>query len=402
MKAVGVIVEYNPFHNGHKYHLEQAKEQSGADLIIAVMSGNFLQRGEPALVSKWARTEMALLGGVDLVFELPYRFATQSADIFADGAVSLLEAIGCHSLCFGSESGDVHAFTETIKFLNEHDGIFQEKVKEYNSLGLSYPKAVSLSSQSVLANQGLLDLSKPNNILGLRYVMAINRQDANIKAITITRKNADYHDEQFSSASIASATSIRRALFKEDADLKEIYSYLPPTSYDLLQRYKEEFGQFHSWENYWPLLKYKLSQSGPKELKEIHEVEEGIENRLLNAAVYANSFQDFMTRIKTKRYTWTRLQRVCLHILNNVKKEELYKKEQADYLRLLGMSKIGREYLRKAKKHLSLPLVSKLSANKEDLELDIRTSQIYSLGLPLNKQNELMKLEFSQPPIKIE
>jgi len=400
MKSVGVIVEYNPFHNGHKFHLDQARKQSGADIVIAVMSGNFLQRGEPALVSKWARTEMALNGGADLVFELPYLFATQNADIFATGSVTLLAAANCHSLCFGSEAGDIHTFIETLNFLREKNDEFQDKVKEYSSLGLSYPKALSLSFEALSPDKHLLDLSKPNNILGLQYVAAIHKENLSIKPLTIIRKNANYHDEHFASASIASATSIRKALFSQNGSLEEIHSYLPPTTYDILQKYKDEYRQFHSWEEYWHLLKYKLLLSTPEELRGIHEVEEGLENRLKQAALKAKSFHDFMEQIKTKRYTWTRLQRVCLHILMNVKREEM-SNIVPKYLRLLGMSENGREYLRKEKKNLGLPIVSKLSTNKEMLELDIRASRLYALGLKdPTEQQRLLSLEFTQPPIQ--
>ncbi len=401
MKSVGVIVEYNPFHNGHKFHLDQARKQSNADVVIAVMSGNFLQRGEPALVSKWARTEMALNGGADLVFELPYFFATQNADIFATGSVKLLAAANCHSLCFGSESGDIHTFTETLNFLSEKNDEFQDKVKEYSSQGLSYPKALSLSFEALSPDNHLLDLSKPNNILGLQYVTAIQKEKLSITPLTIIRKNANYHDEHFASASIASATSIRKSLFSQNGSLEEIHSYLPPTTYDLLQKYKHEYRQFHSWEDYWHLLKYKLLLSSTEELRGIHEVEEGLENRLKQVALKANSFHDFMKQIKTKRYTWTRLQRVCLHILMNTKREEMNNIAAPKYLRLLGMSEIGREYLRREKKNLQLPVISKLSINKEMLEQDIRASRLYALGLKdQTAQERLLSLEFTQPPIQ--
>jgi predicted nucleotidyltransferase len=402
MKAVGVIVEYNPFHNGHKFHLDQTKEQSGADIVIAVMSGNFLQRGEPALVSKWARTEMALHGGADIVFELPYFFATQNADIFATGAVSLLAAANCHSLCFGSEAGDIHTFTETLHFLSKKNDEFQDKIKEFSSQGVSYPKALSLSFEALSPDKHLLDLSKPNNILGLQYVAAIQQHHFTIQPLTITRKNANYHDEHFASSSIASATSIRKSLFSENGSIEGIHSYLPQTTYDLLHNYKQEYRQFHSWEDYWHLLRYKLLLTSSEELREIHEVEEGLENRLQHAVLHADSFLEFMEQIKTKRYTWTRLQRVCLHILMNVKKAEMANKRHPEYLRLLGMSPNGREYLRKEKKNLHLPLISKLSANKQLLELDLRASRLYALGVKGKKeQKRLLSLEFKQPPIQI-
>jgi len=403
MKAVGVVVEYNPFHNGHQFHLNQTIEQSGADVIIAVMSGNFLQRGEPALVSKWARTKMALLGGADIIFELPYQFATQNADIFAKGAVNILAAANCHSLCFGSESGDIDSFNMTLDFLDVHEDVFQTKVKEYMREGVSYPTALSQSFKSLSPNDQLLDLSKPNNILGLQYVAAIRSQKLTMEPLTIIRKSANYHDEHFASNSIASATSIRKALFSHDGQINDIQAYLPPTSYEILAKYQKEFGHFHSWENYWPLLKYKLLQSTPAELRKVHEVEEGLEHRLLQAARSAITFEAFMKEIKTKRYTWTRLQRVCLHIMMNIQKETIREMTSFNYLRLLGMTSTGREYLRKEKKNFGLPLISKLSTVKEQLELDIRASRIYALGFhDSEQQNKLIQREFTQPPIQVD
>lgn len=214
MKAVGIIVEYNPFHNGHSYHLQAAKEVAQADIVIAVMSGNFLQRGEPALVSKWYRTKMALLGGVDIVIELPYQFASQKAETFANGAISILDAIGCQALCFGSESGNISSFLETIDFLAVNQDIYDENIKRFIQTGVSYPKALSLSFQAMSSTNHLVDLAKPNNILGYQYIKALKQQKSLIKPLTIRRKNADYHDEHFATETIASATSIRKALFQ--------------------------------------------------------------------------------------------------------------------------------------------------------------------------------------------
>lgn len=403
MKAVGVVVEYNPFHNGHLYHLQQAQEQTGADISIAAMSGNFLQRGEPALVSKWARTQMALEAGVDLVFELPYRFATQHAETFAEGAVSILSAAGCDTLCFGSESGDLDAFTKTITFLEENDEVFQEKIKFYTGEGYSYPKSIALSFRSLAPSENFIDISRPNNILGLHYIQANIRQKSSMKAETITRKNAGYHDEHFASATIASATSIRKALFGASGEIETIKQYVPETTYAQLIHYRNQYGGFHSWENYWPLLKYKLLQSGPSELKGFYEVEEGLENRLFAAAASSDSFQQFMEYIKTKRYTWTRLQRVCLHILTNTRKETMKTSQKTvNYLRLLGATEKGRSYLNYKKKEFSLPLVSKLSAFADpDIELDIKASRIYALGQKGHGQEKLLAEEFARPPIML-
>ncbi|MBT2694702.1 nucleotidyltransferase [Bacillus sp. ISL-55] len=403
MKAVGVVVEYNPFHNGHLFHLQQAKKQSGADISIAAMSGNFLQRGEPALVSKWARTKMALEAGADIVFELPYRFATQHAETFAEGAVSILSAAGCDTLCFGSESGDLDAFNKTITFLEENNEKFQERIRFYTGEGFSYPKSISLSFQSLAPDESFIDISRPNNILGLHYIQAIIRQKSSMKAKTITRKNAGYHDEHFASATIASATSIRKALFGAAGEIDNIKQYVPESTYEQLINYRDQYGGFHSWENYWPLLKYKLLQSNPSEIGGFYEVEEGLENRLLAAAASSESFQQFMEYIKTKRYTWTRLQRVCLHILTNTRKDTMKTNQKtANYLRLLGATEKGRSYLNTMKKDFSLPLVSKLSGFTDpDIELDIKASKIFALGLSGQGQEQLLSEEFGRPPIML-
>ncbi|MEH7346945.1 nucleotidyltransferase [Bacillus sp. JJ1532] len=404
MNAVGVIVEYNPFHNGHAFHLQEAKKLADAEVVIAVMSGNFLQRGEPSLVSKWKRTEMALKAGADIVFELPYSFATQQANSFASGAVSILEASGCHSLCFGSESGDIESFYRTITFLETNNEHYQRQVKYYLERGNSYPKATSLSFHDLSPHKELLDMSKPNNILGFQYIKAVQKQGASIQPLTVSRKSADYHDPHFSSETIASATSIRKALFSEEGNMADLKQYMPKTSYQALLDYRQEFGLFHQWETYWPYLKYRILHSTLKELSFIYEVEEGLENRLADAVLVSNSFNEFMKKIKTKRYTWTRLQRACLHILTNTRKNEMNNQaEKAEYLRLLGMTSKGRQYLNKKKSRLQLPLISKISSvHNNQLALDIKASRIYSMGALGNAQQRLLEMEFKQPPLFLE
>jgi predicted nucleotidyltransferase len=404
MKSVGLIVEYNPFHNGHAFHLQASKEAAEADVVIAVMSGNFLQRGEPALVSKWQRTKMALLNGVDIVFELPYRFATQKAETFANGAVSILDAVGCESLCFGSESGDLSSFIQTIDYLKDQQNSFNENIKWHLDTGVSYPKALSLAFKQLPNANNYLDLAKPNNILGLEYIKAIQRQKSSVIPMTIPRKNADYHDEHFASATIASATSIRKAIFTDNASQAEINQYVPEQTKLLLKEYVQQFQGFHQWENYWSYLQFRLIHSSSSELREIYEMEEGLENRLQAAALVTDNFHKFMQQIKTKRYTWTRLQRLCVHILTNTKKEEMTRhSEKASYLRLLGMTSIGREYLNKKKSHLSLPLISKLASFKEkEINLDIKAARIYSLGIPSHLKNKMLRQEFEQPPFYIQ
>ncbi|MCM3768569.1 nucleotidyltransferase [Neobacillus niacini] len=403
MKAVGVIVEYNPFHNGHAFHLRASKEASKADIVIAAMSGNFLQRGEPALVSKWYRTRMALMNGADLVFELPYGFAVQHAQNFANGAVSMLTAAGCDFLCFGSESGEIDSFFKTIHFLQTQQKTYNDNIKRLIDTGVSYPKAASLAFHQLPSSGQFLDLAKPNNILGFHYIKAILDQNSSITPLTITRKNANYHDEHFASETIASATSIRKAIFSSENHDVDVGQYVPAQTKQLLNEYFHHYGLFHRWENYWRFLQYRLLQSTAEELREIYEVEEGLENRLIAAALEASSFLEFMEKLKTKRYTWTRLQRMCVHILTNATKTEMARfSDKASYLRLLGMSTAGKEYLNRQKKLLALPLVSKLSAYKqEDILLDVKAARIYNMAIPFAQTKNMLQQEYSHPPIYI-
>ncbi|PFA68938.1 hypothetical protein CN378_05505 [Bacillus sp. AFS015802] len=403
MRATGVVVEYNPFHNGHLHHLRETRSATGADIVVAVMSGHFLQRGEPALVSKWARTKMALEAGVDIVIELPYSFATQHAEIFSRGAISLLDRFGCESFCFGSEDGNIDAFGDTISFIQNHQEPYNRYIKEFIQEGMSYPSALAGAFQKLGNEDSVIDLSKPNNILGFHYMEARDQLSSSMKAYTITRESAGYHDEHFSSPSIASATSIRKSIFN-NGEQQEIASYLPESSVEELYRYKKEYGGFHRWENYWTLLQYKLLSSPKNTLKDLYEIEEGIENRMVEFAKSSLSFGEFMTKLKTKRYTWTRLQRMLLHILTDTHKQEMKSRHlYPDYIRLLGMNERGREFIHSRKKNLPLPLISKLSsADQQAVQLDVKAAEIYALGLkdPAARKR-LLRQEWSQPPIMI-
>lgn len=403
MKTCGIVVEYNPFHNGHRYHIEAARKETGAELIIAVMSGNFLQRGEPAIVSKFTRTKMALLGGADLVVELPYAFSTQMAEVFARGAVQILAALGCETLCFGSEDGNIEAFQKTLTFMKAHKAQYDELVKYYVKGGFSYPKASSLAYTNLPSTSKLIDLSKPNNILGFQYMKAIDDLRLPMKASTIKRIGAHFHDESLSEIKISSATGIRKALFEQDGSIERIQEQVPKSTLHLLKEYIKEFQRLSKWENYWPYLQYRLLQAEPAELRTIYEMEEGLENRLVSAVKEAEDFHEFMKKIKTKRYTWTRLQRVLTHVLTNTKKQEMKYATKTRYIRLLGTNKKGRNYLKENKDRFTLPLISKLSAaDSEALRLDIRAGEIYSFGYPEQVRKKIMELEFKQPPIIID
>ncbi|MBS4217860.1 nucleotidyltransferase [Bacillus sp. FJAT-49711] len=400
MNSVGIVAEYNPFHNGHQFQVQSAKKLSQSDIAIAVMSGNFLQRGEPAIVNKWARTKMALQAGVDIVIELPYAYAVQNAEIFAYGAVLLLNSIGCRSICFGSESGDIHQFDETVQFINQNKAKYEENIRKYIKKGISYPSALSAAFKELEPGSTTIDLTQPNNILGFHYMAAGKKINSRISFHTVQRKNAEHHDESLSGSFIASATSIRKSIHLHN-DLQKIQDYVPTGTYIELLNYITQYGQFHSWEHYWPFLQYKILSMEKTALKDIYDVSEGLENRLIKAAQTATSFEEFMKSVKTKRYTWTRLQRTCVHILSNMKKEMIHSlSKKPQYIRLLGMNEQGRQYIREIKKELHVPLISKVSGFQNDmLSLDLKASNIYAFALSEPERSKLLKMEFAQPPI---
>ncbi|OQP07886.1 hypothetical protein B1690_00925 [Geobacillus sp. 46C-IIa] len=398
MKAVGIIVEYNPFHNGHWHHLQETKKTTEADCVIAVMSGNFLQRGEPAIVSKWARAKMALAAGVDLVIELPYVFAVQAAEQFAYGAVQLLDALGCQELCFGSESGDITAFLAAAETLFQQKGKFDVLVRAGLARGQSFPKANAEAWRQL--GSAPLDLSKPNNVLGFAYVKAIRQHKLAIVPRTIPRLAAGYHDESFSHPSIASATSLRKALGKT-GQLEQIAAYIPPATAEQLRRYRETYGRWHDWEAYFPLLKYRLLTATEGELRRIAGVEEGIEYRLKQKISGAETFAAFIAATKTKRYTWTRLQRLCVHVLTNFTKEEQNQASAPTYIRLLGMNDNGRRYLQQVKKKLMLPLAAKAAKLNGDplYEQEKKATAVYAAAFPEPLYSTALKEEYATAPI---
>ncbi|OMP68509.1 nucleotidyltransferase [Domibacillus epiphyticus] len=397
MNAAGIVVEYNPFHNGHLYHVNETRRQSNADVIIAVMSGSFLQRGEPALVDKWTRTKMALHNGVDIVVELPYAFSTQKAEIFASGAIQILHHLKCQSFCFGSETGRIEPFTISADRLNEKKQALDEWVHLFMKKGSSYPVSQTLAREKIFSDDPLpLDLSKPNNILGFHYLTANNALPNPMKPMTILRKGPGYHDQK-ASGHIASATAIRKLLF----DHKEVDDFLPDSVRSFLME-QQDIGLLHSWDLYWPLLRYRLLSIHPNDLETIYEIEEGIGPRIMNAALKSGSFQSFMEQVKTKRYTWTRLQRMMTHVLTNTTKQEMQTAlKNLSFVRLLGMNGNGRSYIRLIKNEITVPLISRTAAGTPFLELDIKASRVYASApsAPAHYTERLLNHEFSAPPI---
>ncbi len=401
MKACGLIVEYNPFHNGHVFHIQEAKKVSNADCIIAVMSGSFLQRGEPAIIDKFHRTKAALSAGVDIVLELPYPYAVQSSDLFAKGSVHTLNEVGVSSICFGSESGDISHFTKSYETYNKHKITFKETLKSCLNQGLSFPEASRKAYEKIGLANTKMDLSKPNNILGFSYVKAILDNDLPINPLTITRTQSGYHDQTITGA-IASATSIRSKLFTDQAISAEIKDTMPAETLSQLQLYKHEATTWHKWEHYFHLVHYRVLTMSLNELASIHGVDEGLEYRIKRTANDVISLDEWIGKIKTKRYTWTRLQRIFAHILTNTTKSDIETAKSSSsvpYVRILGMTEIGQSYLNRQKKNIEVPLVANLSRHTDPLlSLEEKASRAYYSILPAKKKRDFHKQEL-QPPI---
>lgn len=393
MKSTGIIVEYNPMHNGHIHHLQETKKMTNADVIIAIMSGNFLQRGEPALLPKYTRAEIALNQGVDIVIELPYPFATQKAEIFANGAISLLKALQVDQLVFGSESGNIEDL-QTLSTQNQQ--LIQENIKSEMKKGVSYPKALS----SILALQS--DISLPNNILGMHYIEAINRQQANIFPKTIIRTGSQYHDETIT-GQIASATSIRKSLIQNHYSMQEITNTVPDYTFSKMEQYFKSNNLFHHWELYFPFLQYQVLSSTNLKLEKVYEAEEGLENRLISAMKESTSFDELMSKLKTKRYTWNRLQRLCLHTLLDVTKENMLPYHtEVPFIRLLGMTSNGQQYLSSIKKEIQIPIVANTKSHTHPLiELEKKATAVYYSVLPSEQRIHAIRNEWFHQPIII-
>lgn len=375
MASVGIIAEYNPFHNGHLYHLNKIKELYPNDTIILVMNGNFTERGDVSLLDKWKKTEIALKAGIDLIIELPYPFATQSADYFSYGAITILEKLQVEKVIFGSESDNISDL-ETIVDAQLTNPDFDKLVKIYSKFGENYPTALSLALKDLTGKT----IKTPNDLLGISYIKTIKQNNYKIKPQTIKRTN-NYHGTTLDQ-SIVSATAIRTAL-KENKDItNQVPSFVLPYLTDL-----------HDINDYFPLLKYKIITE--KDLSIYQTVDEGIDKMLKKEIINATSYQDLINKIKSKRYTYNKISRMLVHILCNFTKEEAKVLNDISYLRILGFNNKGRKYLNDIKKELTIPLISKISKDKDKmLEFELETTKIYALTLPQEKQLDLIKSEY--------
>jgi predicted nucleotidyltransferase len=362
MNAVGLITEYNPFHNGHRHHLQESLKVAGADVTVAVMSGHFLQRGMPAMFDKWVRTKMALAGGVDLVLELPVVWACNSAPHFAAGSVAILEACGgVESLCFGSERGELAPLQECAALLTTSATRIAQETGKALRAGISYPVARATAMQGAADASELL--ATPNNILGISYLQALAACGSLIRPLTIPRIGAGYHD-CVPQGAIASATGIRQ-LYARGEDLSP---FIPLSVQPLLQQALLS-GNGLDPSLLFPLLMSRLSDE-PAALTGIYQVEDGLAERLCQHARTAHTFAELVDSAKVRHLTVSRIQRILSYILLNLTTAEVEEQLAGgpSYLRLLGATAKGERFLAATRKKRTLPLLANLSRSSPQLK----------------------------------
>lgn len=390
MKNIAIICEYNPFHNGHKYQIEKTREIFGENTnIICIMSGNFVQRGDFAIFDKHTRAKCAILGGANLVFELPLSYAVSSAELFAKGAISVLNSLNCIDfLCFGSECGDIDMLIEVSKAIKDEN--INETIKNYLKTGISYPNALDKALSDFNKNFGEI-IKNPNNTLAIEYINQLILTKSTIKPITITRKNTGYHSN-FELDNIASASYIR-----DNFDNNVLHLIPNECKSELLER-----NSILTVEN--SILSY-LKRQNADYFKKIRDVNEGLEHKIVKSIKISTSLEELYANIKSKRYTQSRIRRIILNAYLGIEKE--FTEISPKYAKVLAFDDNGRKILKNLKKSSQIPIILKPASDynlcingKKQFELDILATDLYSMGF-LNQNMRISSNELKNSPIYI-
>lgn len=404
---LGIISEYNPFHNGHLLHLQDSKKLTHTDFTIAVMSGNFVQRGDTSIVDKWTKAEMALKAGVDLVIELPTLYAISSAENFAEGAVRILNSLGIVDyVSFGSEIGEISPLNDVAQVLYKEPKEFSALISKQLRSGLSYPKARELAIQMYFGSSQKYTeiLENPNNILGIEYLKALKKYKSPIRPITLKRKYSDYNSADVKSG-IASATAIRTMLQNN----KNIHYVVPFETYELLEEKKKNEQIITSLSVFSKEIIYTLRKMTLSEIASLPDVSEGLENKIKSAVNTSNTLEDLISKIKSKRYTQTRIQRILLYALLNISAKDMnMSRKQMPYIRVLGFNKHGKKIISAiANNNPKLQIivsVKKFMENNTDKHLhtmmskDIFATNVYTLGYG---NGSLANLDYTHKVVEI-
>ena len=405
---LGIVSEYNPFHNGHLHHLELSKQLTNTDFTVAVMSGNFVQRGDTSLVDKWTKAEMALKSGVDLVIELPTVYAISSAENFADGAVKILNSLGVVDyISFGSEIGEISPLNDVASILYREPKEFQALILAQLKSGLSYPKAREIALAQFFGNSKKYSevLNNPNNILGVEYLKALKRHRSHIKPLTIKRDYSDYNSTKVKSG-IASATAIREMVKNK----KNVHYVVPYETYELLDECTQKGNVIPDLSVFEKEIIYTLRKLTLTEIANLPDVSEGLENKIKMAANTCNTLPELIENIKSKRYTQTRIQRILLYALLNISQKDINaSKRTTPYIRVLGFNKHGKRIISAiAAANPKLKIIVSVKKFMEDcnnttlrnmMSKDIFATNVYTMGF---KTNPVANLDYTHKVVEAE
>ena len=353
MLKIGIVAEYNPFHNGHLYQIEEIKKRMGKDtLIVAVVSGDFVQRGEFSYFDKWQKTEMSLNHGVDIVVELPLYYSVQNAEIFSRMSTKILDYFKLDFQVFGAEEEDIKVLDRIIELQEREE--YKKNLMELMKKGNSY----STSQKLALSEYGYGDAVKSNNILALEYIRTMKKENLGIKPYIIKREISDYNEIEIEEErkSIASATFIREEILKNNGNPENIRKFIPEKTYKILERVYISNGkddEQQKWQNLknsmFKFLKYKLLMGTKKEIIKIYDMNDEIYARIYRGVSKSNTYEVFLKKVKSRNFSIKRIERILLNILLNITKKSVDFK--LDYIRILGFNQKGQEYLKQLKKN---------------------------------------------------
>lgn len=389
MKIAGIVAEYNPFHKGHEYQLNKARELSGCDAVTVVMSGNFVQRGEPALIDKYKRAESAIYGGADLVIELPMPFSCQNAELFARAAVCELKKLHITHLSFGCENDNIEILKK-IALVQTNNQIYNNALKQELNSGISYPTAVSnvickISNININVNVNVKDIMKsPNNVLALEYIKSSNKMNCDWNFVPVKRVGSNHNDVDLH-GNYDSATAIRKGILENS--INTLPNSLTEKSSEMIYKFYNEYENFNNLNNYLDYIYYKILDIGIEGLNNIYEVSEGLNNKIYSNIFKFNNVDDFILSLKSKRYTYSKLRRILLNILLGIEKNDVNNfmfTNDDNFIKVLAFNDMGRLILKRAKNNGTCIINRFSDYKKNDININIfnltdKSTNIYYL-----------------------
>ncbi|MDO5707701.1 MAG: nucleotidyltransferase [Andreesenia angusta] len=407
MKILGIIAEYNPFHNGHIYHIEKAKELTEAEATIVLMSGNFVQRGEPAIIDKWRRAKIAVLNGVDLVIELPFIYSSQTAEIFSDGSIRILNSLNSIDyIGFGSEARNLNTIEKIVNILIENPKEYNLLLKERLEKGYNYPNAREYALSNIV--EGIENIiSKPNNILAIEYIKALKKINSSIRPINIIRK--DNHNSDIINSEISSATAIRKTLLdSQKLNINSIKKTIPNSTIEELNSFILDQKKFISKEELHNIFLFNIIRSDLKD--DIFELNPSLINRIKNSLYLNQDIRDIIDNIYTKNYTSTRINRVILNTIMDLKKDDMmeFKEYSPRYIRILASNNKGFKIINEIKKNSDINIINTYSKkdhlnrlDRKIIEYDERATDLYYFLLSKNTGKLMTKMDYKKSPFII-